>query len=245
MEKNDIRYQTYINILKEELVPAFGCTEPIALAYAAAKARQTLGALPDRVLLQVSGSIIKNVKSVIVPNTGHLKGMPAAAAAGIIAGDPDRELEVISRVPEEKIKEIREFLENVRIDVEHIDNGHVFDIIVTEYKGDSSARVRILEHRPGRERRQSPVRKVRRSYAGSQRGKRQQRGYHKSCYLFHAVIPPLSCAQFTPSLYQSCITNMYEPLNFALLRLIYTPPGYSARPRFWVKGNKSRRPASP
>ena len=145
MEKNDIRYQTYINILKEELVPAFGCTEPIALAYAAAKARQTLGALPDRVLLQVSGSIIKNVKSVIVPNTGHLKGMPAAAAAGIIAGDPDRELEVISRVPEEKIKEIREFLENVRIDVEHIDNGHVFDIIVTEYKGNSSARVRILD----------------------------------------------------------------------------------------------------
>ena len=145
MDKNDIRYQTYVNILKEELVPAFGCTEPIALAYAAAKARQTLGTLPDRVLLQVSGSIIKNVKSVIVPNTGHLKGMPAAAAAGIIAGDPDRELEVISQVPEEKIKEIREFLEYVRIDVEHIDNGHVFDIIVTEYKGDSSARVRILD----------------------------------------------------------------------------------------------------
>ena len=87
MKKDDIRYQTYVNILKEELIPAFGCTEPIALAYAAAKARQTLGALPDRVLLQVSGSIIKNVKSVIVPNTGHLKGMPAAAA-GIIAGDP-------------------------------------------------------------------------------------------------------------------------------------------------------------
>ena len=85
MKKDDIRYQTYVNILKEELISAFGCTEPIALAYAAAKARQTLGALPDRVLLQVSGSIIKNVKSVIVPNTGHLKGMPAAAAAGIIA----------------------------------------------------------------------------------------------------------------------------------------------------------------
>ena len=145
MKKDDIRYQTYVNILKEELIPAFGCTEPIALAYAAAKARQTLGALPDRVLLQVSGSIIKNVKSVIVPNTGHLKGMPAAAAAGIIAGDPDRELEVISQVPEEKIKEIRAFLENVRIDVEHIDNGHVFDIIVTEYKDGHSARVRILD----------------------------------------------------------------------------------------------------
>lgn len=145
MKKDDVRYQTYVNILKEELIPAFGCTEPIALAYAAAKARQTLGALPDRVLLQVSGSIIKNVKSVIVPNTGHLKGMPAAAAAGIIAGAPDRELEVISQVPEEKIKEIRAFLENVRIDVEHIDNGHVFDIIVTEYKDGHSSRVRILD----------------------------------------------------------------------------------------------------
>lgn len=145
MKKDDIRYQTYVNILKEELIPAFGCTEPIALAYAAAKARHILGVLPDRVLLQVSGSIIKNVKSVIVPNTGHLKGMPAAAAAGIIAGDPDRELEVISRVPEEKIEEIRAFLENVQIDVEHIDNGHVFDIIVTEYKGNHSSRVRILD----------------------------------------------------------------------------------------------------
>ena len=99
MNKQDIRYQTYLNILEEELVPAMGCTEPIALAYAAAKARKVLGALPDRVLLQVSGSIIKNVKSVIVPNTGHLKGMPAAAAAGIISGDSDRELEVISQVP--------------------------------------------------------------------------------------------------------------------------------------------------
>lgn len=145
MNKDDIRYQTYVNILKEELIPALGCTEPIALAYAAAKARQALGALPNRVLLQVSGGIIKNVKSVIVPNTGHLKGMPAAAAAGIIAGDPDKELEVISQVSEDKIREICDFLENVQIDVEHIDNGHVFDIIVTEYKDNSSARVRILD----------------------------------------------------------------------------------------------------
>lgn len=145
MKKSDPRYQTYIDILKEELVPAFGCTEPIALAYAAAKARQVLGSLPDRVLLQVSGSIIKNVKSVIVPNTGHLKGIPAAAAAGIIAGDPDKELEVISQVPEKKIDEIRTFLENVCIEVEHIDHGHVFDIIVTEYKGDSFVRIRILD----------------------------------------------------------------------------------------------------
>ena len=82
MKKDDIRYKTYIKILEEELVPAFGCTEPIALAYAAARAREVLGDVPDRVVLQVSGSIIKNVKSVIVPNTNHLKGIPAAAAAG-------------------------------------------------------------------------------------------------------------------------------------------------------------------
>lgn len=146
MNRQDIRYQTYIDILKEELIPAMGCTEPIALAYAAAKARKVLGTLPDRVLLQVSGSIIKNVKSVIVPNTGHLKGMPAAAAAGIIAGDSDRELEVISQVPEEKITEIKYFLENVQIDIEHIDYGHVFDIIVTEYSADSYVKVRIADY---------------------------------------------------------------------------------------------------
>ena len=82
MEKTDIRYQTYLKILKEELVPAMGCTEPIALAYAAAEARRILGGLPESVKIEVSGSIIKNVKSVIVPNTNHMKGIPAAAAAG-------------------------------------------------------------------------------------------------------------------------------------------------------------------
>ena len=81
MEKTSEKYQAYVEILKEELVPAMGCTEPIALAYAAAKAREVLGCRPERVLIEASGSIIKNVKSVIVPNTNHLKGMPAAAAA--------------------------------------------------------------------------------------------------------------------------------------------------------------------
>ena len=81
MEKTNERYNAYIQILKEELVPAMGCTEPIALAYAAAKAREVLGEMPDRVLVEASGSIIKNVKSVIVPNTNHLKGIPAAATA--------------------------------------------------------------------------------------------------------------------------------------------------------------------
>ena len=86
MKKTDTKYQAFIQILREELIPAMGCTEPIALAYGAAVARQELGALPDRVVVGVSGSILKNVKSVIVPNTGHMKGIAAAAAAGIVAG---------------------------------------------------------------------------------------------------------------------------------------------------------------
>ena len=76
MTKDNEKYQAYVQILNEELIPAMGCTEPIALAYAAAKAREVLGCLPDRVCIGASGSIIKNVKSVIVPNTNHLKGIP-------------------------------------------------------------------------------------------------------------------------------------------------------------------------
>lgn len=143
MEKTSQKYTTYVQILKEELIPAMGCTEPIALAYAAAKARETLGALPERVLIQVSGSIIKNVKSVIVPNTNHLKGIPAAAAAGIIAGRPEKELEVISVVSDEEVAQMSHFLETAVFDVEHIDNGLVFEIIVTLFKDDSYAKVRI------------------------------------------------------------------------------------------------------
>lgn len=105
-----------------------------------------MGDIPDRVVLQVSGSIIKNVKSVIVPNTNHLKGIPAAAAAGIIAGDPEKGLEVISHVAEDQVDKIRDFLENAPIEVEHIDYGHVFDIIVTEYKEDSYTKVRIADY---------------------------------------------------------------------------------------------------
>ena len=145
MERSDPRYQAYVEILKEELIPAMGCTEPIALAYAAARAREVLGALPESVQLQVSGSIIKNVKSVIVPNTGHLKGMEAAVAAGIIAGSADRELEVISEVSEDKKAAIRDYLQTVPISIQHIEQGHVFDIIVTERSGDSYAKVRIAD----------------------------------------------------------------------------------------------------
>ena len=146
MKRTDEKYQAYVKILEEELVPAMGCTEPIALAYAAAKARETLGCLPDKVEIGASGSIIKNVKSVIVPNTGHLKGIPAAAAAGIVAGDASRELEVIADVSEEETKAIAEYLKNTRITVEHIDQGITFDILVTVKNGDSYARVRIANY---------------------------------------------------------------------------------------------------
>lgn len=146
MQKTDEKYQAYVRILKEELVPAMGCTEPIALAYAAAKAREVLGELPDRVDIGASGSIIKNVKSVIVPNTNHLKGIPAAAAAGIVAGKPEKELEVISEVTEEQTGQIAEFLREVPISVEHIDLGITFDIIVTVSKGKDYATVRIANY---------------------------------------------------------------------------------------------------
>ncbi len=146
MDKSDIRYQAYIDILKEELIPAMGCTEPIALAYASAVARELLGVLPDRVEVEASGSIIKNVKSVIVPNTGHLKGIAAAAAAGIVAGDATRQLEVISQVTPAQEKEIREFLETVPIVVEHVDNHVTFDIIVTLHYGGEWSKVRIANY---------------------------------------------------------------------------------------------------
>ena len=100
MDRDDRKYGLYLKILKEELVPAMGCTEPIALAYAAAKAREVLGVLPERIETIVCGNIIKNVKSVIVPNTGGLKGIKAAVAAGIVVGDAGAmlELRILRRV---------------------------------------------------------------------------------------------------------------------------------------------------
>lgn len=146
MEKSDVKYGAYVKILEEELKPAMGCTEPIALAYAAAMARKVLGEMPDKVVIGASGSIIKNVKSVIVPNTDHLKGIPAAAAAGIVGGDPDKELEVIASVTPEQIAGMREFLANTDISVEYVDNGLTFEIVVTLYKGDSYSKVRIVNY---------------------------------------------------------------------------------------------------
>ena len=146
MLKNDIKYQSYIQILREELIPAMGCTEPIALAYAAAVARDTLGEIPDRIEVCASGSIIKNVKSVIVPNTRQLKGIPAAVTAGIIAGNAEKELEVIADVSDEQITQMKNYLDTTEISVKPLDSGITFDILITAYKGDTFSKVRIANY---------------------------------------------------------------------------------------------------
>lgn len=121
-------YNAYIRVLQQELVPAMGCTEPIAVAYAAAVAASQLPARADKVSIVVSSNIIKNVKSVIVPNTGGLHGLEAAAAAGIIAGDPEKKLLVISQVTETQQKEIADYLKEAAFTVEESQSGELFDI---------------------------------------------------------------------------------------------------------------------
>ena len=145
MKKNDRCYEQYVQILREELLPAMGCTEPIAVAYAAAKARETLGRMPERVLVEASGNIIKNVKSVVVPNTGGLKGIAAAAAAGVAAGDAEAELQVLAAVTPEQIAAIAACLAATPIELRHADTPHIFDIAVTVFSGDESAYVRITD----------------------------------------------------------------------------------------------------
>ncbi len=141
-----ILYQDYVNILKEELVPAMGCTEPIAIAYAAAVARQTLRALAERMEVEASGNIIKNVKSVFVPNTGGLRGIPAAAAAGMAAGNPALELEVLSPIEEAEQSAIRQYLEETPIAVKLAASPFIFDITIRAWAGEESALVRIVNY---------------------------------------------------------------------------------------------------
>lgn len=146
MDKTNELYQAYVQILKEELIPAMGCTEPIAIAYAAAKAREVLGCLPEAMDIGVSNNIIKNVKSVIVPNTDGMKGIEAAAAAGVVAGQAGKALEVISEVSAQQKDQMRQFLQQVPVTVHPVDNGIIFDIIIRLTSGSQSAAVRISQY---------------------------------------------------------------------------------------------------
>lgn len=136
-------YQTYLDILREELVPAMGCTEPIALAYAAAKARDVLGVMPTQVALEVSGNIIKNAKSVVVPNTGGLQGMKAALCAGLVCGDAQARLEVLSKVKPSQYKDIEHYMQQDCISISALDSPLTFDLILTLWAGAQKVTIRL------------------------------------------------------------------------------------------------------
>lgn len=139
-------YDCYVNILRSELLPALGCTEPIAVAYASALARDALGVVPDSVEISVSGNILKNVKSVVVPHTNGLKGIKAAAAAGIIAGKADNKLQCISNVTEDKLQRIRAYLNEAKISIAQSESGCIFDIVAKVSKSGHTACARIVGH---------------------------------------------------------------------------------------------------
>ena len=146
MKREDNIYQIYVQSLKEELVTAMGCTEPIAISYAAARARAVLGELPEKIVVKASGSIIKNVKSVVVPNTGGLRGIEAAAAAGVVCGNENKKLEVLSEIESEDIERIKGYLGQADIKVEYQETGRTFDLSVCVYKEHSQASVRITDY---------------------------------------------------------------------------------------------------
>lgn len=137
-------YEAFVNILKEELKPAMGCTEPISVAYAGALARQTLGQIPEKIKMTISGNIIKNVKSVIVPNTGGRKGLKTAIAAGICYGNAEDELEVLSKAQPEQIKMLEDYLKKAEIDIRESDTNCPFDIEVMVYTGKENAYVHLF-----------------------------------------------------------------------------------------------------
>ena len=145
MKKTEQKYQAFVQILKEELIPAMGCTEPISLAYGASIARKVLNHLPTKIVVEASGSIIKNVKSVIVPHTHHLKGIKAAVCAGIIGGNDDKYLEVLSQIDEKTKKEIDQYIEKVDFEEHFLDSSKVFDYIITVWNKKDYVKVRISD----------------------------------------------------------------------------------------------------
>ena len=145
MERTNTVYKTYVEILKRELVRAMGCTEPIAIAYCAAVARKALGTLPSEIDVAASGNIIKNVKSVIVPNTGGLRGIEAAAAIGALAGDAEAGLQVVSHVTPDEIAALPGYLEQTAFSVSAAESEFLLDIEVTVRANGHFATVRAVQ----------------------------------------------------------------------------------------------------
>ena len=139
-------YQNHLEILKEELLVALGCTEPIAIAYAGAKARQLLGEMPDRCVVKCSGNIIKNVKGVIVPNSGGMRGMDVAATLGIVGGDPERELAVLETVTPEDIQTTQKLVRQGFCTCELVEGVDNLYIVVELEGGGHTAEIEIQEH---------------------------------------------------------------------------------------------------
>ena len=145
MERTSTVYKTYVEILKRELVCAMGCTEPIAIAYCAAVARKALGMLPSEIDVAASGNIIKNVKSVIVPNTGGLRGIEAAAAIGALAGDAEAGLQVVSHVMPDEIAALPGYMEQTAFSVSAAESEFLLDIEVTVRANGHFATVRAVQ----------------------------------------------------------------------------------------------------
>ena len=135
----------YTNILKEELIPAMGCTEPIAIAYAASIISHALGAYPNEVKIGLSGNIIKNVKSVIVPKTGGMHGISSAVCAGIVSASPHKKLEVLSGILPEDVSKIRDFQNSASIEIYEIDSSSPFEIYIEGFLGSQSASAHLLK----------------------------------------------------------------------------------------------------
>ena len=146
MKREDTLYQQYLQILQEELIPAMGCTEPIAIAYGAAKAREILGTEPEKIVVDASGNLIKNVKSVVVPNTGGLKGIEAAAAVGAVAGKADKELEVIASVTEKEQQALKTYLESHEVEVNYLESEFPFDLIISMEAEGHTSKIRIAQY---------------------------------------------------------------------------------------------------
>ena len=143
MNKNSGSYNLYLTVLKEDLVPALGCTEPIAVALASAKAREVLGTFPDSIIAACSGNIIKNVKGVIVPTTGNMRGIEASAILGAVGGNAQKWLEVLADVQPEHIERTKELIKTTMCRMEIIDGTANLNVIITARKGSEYALVEI------------------------------------------------------------------------------------------------------